>query len=171
MKAKYRYAVFPSSNSKIHQPINITADKSDVFIFNKGVNYYSGSSSADASADSRSDSHAQKRKQDTETDEFLDDSIWKLCLGFMKSDRKKQFHQHSPANHGIVQCGYGISPRPTWPQDIYKKLPSSHITPAFPIPAQCTNYIDGVIDCILVIFAACYGNGSLDTHDRMILLF
>ncbi|CAO3593632.1 unnamed protein product [Absidia cylindrospora] len=74
----------------------------------------------------------------------MDNDIWRACLGFLRSER---FHKHSPANHGIVQCGHGISPRPTWPKDIYRRLLDSHVMPSFPIPATCTNYIDGVIDC------------------------
>ncbi|CAO3588968.1 unnamed protein product [Absidia cylindrospora] len=73
-------------------------------------------------------------------DDLLDGSIWKICLGFIKSDKRKKFHEHSPANHGI-------SPRPDWPEDIYRKLLNDHKVPTFPIPHQCTQYIDKVIDC------------------------
>ncbi|ORY97066.1 hypothetical protein BCR42DRAFT_430472 [Absidia repens] len=79
-------------------------------------------------------------------DDFKNDNVWEACLGFIQSDHGKKFHKHSPAKHGIIQCGFGISRRPNWPEDIYLRLLKSHIMPRYPIPEECVKYINGVID-------------------------
>lgn len=54
----------------------------------------------------------------------------------------------SPAAHNIIRCGKEISSRPFLDEILYNDHLNTHLINEFPIPSNCTDYIDQVIDSV-----------------------
>lgn len=60
--------------------------------------------------------------------------------------KKRNFPPYSLVDHGVIRCGEGVSPRPYLDEELYSSHLSTHKKVAFPIPTECAEYMDKVID-------------------------
>lgn len=58
----------------------------------------------------------------------------------------------SLVDHGVIRCGEGVSPRPYLDEELYSSHLSTHKKVAFPIPTECAEYMDKVIDSVRSLF-------------------
>ncbi|KAI7892165.1 uncharacterized protein EV154DRAFT_543377 [Mucor mucedo] len=71
---------------------------------------------------------------------------WKEYLLLAKNDAS--IHRYSPAKHNIICCGKEVSPRPSFPRDIYNryKKKKSRDEEVYAFDGQICSYIDFVLE-------------------------